>query len=382
MKVALAFPGCHKRGGVERVVYETAKYLAQHENNVTVFANSWEQTADNHPNLNFVHVPFTRLPGYASRASFLTNATRIMRAYPDFDVVNTHGVICPYNGVLRVHSLHRDWLAQSKTFNSRGPVQRAKHKLNPMHVILRYLENRHFRGRRYKHLIVLTEHIRTCLTNYYGVPQSDITVVPNGFDSIEFNPEIRLRRRSQMRSQFGYKDSDLVLLFVANELDRKGYYPLVKSLAKLEAPSVKLLVVGRVDETLVMNAAESCGVREQVTFHGPTGDVAGMHAAADVFVLPTKYEAYCLAILEALGSGLPVITSAVPGAMDPIIPGKNGSLIMDPNDSSELSRVVTTYLDRNFRMTATEFASNSVAHLAWDHVLSDYMAVLAKHQSH
>jgi glycosyltransferase involved in cell wall biosynthesis len=62
-------------------------------------------------------------------------------------------------------------------------------------------------------------------------------------------------------------------------------------------------------------------------------------------VLPTQYEAFCLAILESLGSGLPVVTSRVPGAHDAVQHGVNGALITDPRDGHELAEALRPLLN-------------------------------------
>ncbi len=78
-------------------------------------------------------------------------------------------------------------------------------------------------------------------------------------------------------------------------------------------------------------------------------------------MLPTQYEAFCLAILEALGSGLPVVTSSVPGARDAIVPGANGDLVQDPNNGEELASVLLPYLDPDHRTAVAQNVSGTVA---------------------
>jgi glycosyltransferase involved in cell wall biosynthesis len=125
-----------------------------------------------------------------------------------------------------------------------------------------------------------------------------------------------------------------------------------------------------------MKIAETYGVADQVLACGSTGDVSEYHAASDFFVLPTQYEAFCLAILEALGSGLPVVTSSVPGARDAIVDGVNGLLVNDPQSAEELAAALGRMLNVEFRSRVSSQAPGSVARYQWPSVMRSYEAVL------
>ena len=376
MKVALSFPGCHRRGGVERVVFECAHFLAGRGHEVTVFANEWED--DPSAPIRYQCVPTRKQPSFLQGLSYFQEATRLVRD-AEYDVLNTHGCVCPTGGVQLVHSLHRAWLERSRAM--RGPLSPArwKQKMNPVHPVLLGLEARHFRERRYRKLVALTPQVKADLHRLYGVPPEDVVVNPNGFSPTEFSPEIRAARRTEMRAGLGLEKRHITLLFVANELERKGYPALLEALRLLQNPDVRLLVVGRADGEAARRQAEAAGVAGQVVVCGPTRDVAGFHAAADLFVLPTQYEAFCLAILEALGSGLPVVTTRVPGAQDAILPGVNGALIDDPRSGSALAAALRPLLAEEARNALSAAAPETVAAYQWPAVLARYEEILCRH---
>ncbi len=376
MKVALCFPGCHSRGGVERVVQASAGYLASRGHDVHVFANQWDPDPTN--KIHFHPVPMLHRPNFMRAPSFFKQCSKVLR--PDeFDVVNIQGCECPPGHVFRIHSLHRAWIESSKRFRSPLSPQRIKQQLNPLHPLLLRLESRHFRTRQYKRLIALTPDVRRDLNNYYGVPEADVDVVPNGFNQTDFNPTSRESRRQEMRRQLGLREDQVVMLLVANELQRKGYPTILEAMRQMPPTQLKilqLLVVGMVNEQEVNSLAQAAKVGEHVQFCGPTRDVAGYHAAADLFVLPTQYEAFCLAILEALASGLPVITTKVPGAHDAIQPGINGMLIDDPTSGSELAAAISSLLDFDYRARLSAAAPLSVEAYRWPSVMERYEKVL------
>jgi len=248
-----------------------------------------------------------------------------------------------------------------------------------MHPALLRLEAQHFRDRRYRRVIALSVQVREALNRYYGVPAEDVDILPNGYSPLEFNPDVRASARKNMRDRLCLKEDQVVMLFVANELQRKGFSTVLNAIGRLNRPDIKLLVVGRVDENMVMSLAAGAGLSDQVMACGPTDNVPGYHAAADLFVLPTQYEAFCLAILEALGSGLPVITSAVPGARDAIVPGVNGALIANPDDGAELAVTLEPYMERTYRDGISEHTPQTVEAYQWPKLMSRYEEILLRY---
>ncbi len=370
MNIGLSFPGCHRRGGVERVVFECARFLAGRGHEVTVFADEFEAQKG----VNYRRVPVLRQPFFLSGVHYFYRSKGLINQ-ADLDVLGTHGTVCTTNGVHWVQSVHAAWLERSAEIRGRLSIGRLKQWLNPLHPILLQLEKKHFKERAYQRLIATTPEVRSDLGRIYGVPASDVQIIPNGFSPSEFNPEKRIARRLAMRERLGLKPAHRVLLFAANELDRKGYGTILQALRLLRSPKLRLLVVGRPAVETVRAQALKAGVSENVIACGSTNQMADYHAAADLFVLPTQYEAFSLAILEALGSGLPVVTTDVPGARDAILPGVNGLLQVAPNDGVELAEILRS-LDGDALAGLSARASASVTHFQWPSVLACYENVL------
>ncbi len=373
MKVALAFPGCHRRAGVERVVWECARYLAGKGHSVTVFASEWEECPGGR--IEYIRVPRLNHPWFLRGWSFFRNCSA-MYDPRQFDVLNTHGCVCPTGGVHWAQSIHHAWLARSREMRHPLSPVRLRQRLNPLHPVLLRLEKLHFAERAYRKVIATTEQVRADLRQFLGVPEQDVVIVPNGFSPEEFNPGKRHARRPAARERLGLGPRDIALLFVAHELERKGYRTILDAMNRLRRPELRLLVVGRADRKTAESLASSLGLSGQVLCCGPTADVSEYHAAADLFVLPTQYEAFCLAILEALGSGLPVVTSSVPGARDAIQPGVNGDIIQDPNNGEQLAAALEPYLEEDFRLSISARVPDTVAAYQWPNVLARYEKVL------
>jgi UDP-glucose:(heptosyl)LPS alpha-1,3-glucosyltransferase len=306
--------------------------------------------------------------------SFFRNSTAMVSRQP-FDVINSHGVFCPMGGVHVAHSVHRAWLERSRQMYPALGARRLRQFANPQHRVILLQERRHF-VRGYRAIIAVSRQVAEDLHRLYNTPASDIQVINNGFNPTEFNPQRRRERRAIERKRHGLADDEVVMLMVANELERKGLPPLLDAMQRLNHPKLKLLVAGRADTRPYLAGIAARNLQDKVVFTGPSSDVSALHAAADLFVLPTQYEAFCLAILEALGSGLPVITSDVPGAGDTIQPGINGLLLNNPRDAAELAQRIEQMLDPMERSRMDELVAPSVEDYQWERILDRYEQVL------
>src|SRR4029077_20768965 len=125
---------------------------------------------------------------------------------------------------------------------------------------------------------------------------------------------------------------ELALLFVGSGWDRKGLRFAVEAIRAIGNPKCRLLVVGRGNK----RNWES----DRVCFLGVVHDLPQLYGAADIFVLPTLYDPFSNACLEALASGLPVVTTRDNGFSEIITDRVHGSLIEDPTDVAAISAAI------------------------------------------
>src|SRR6185437_15995357 len=212
VRIALVFTGSFKGGGVERIVYEAARHLAKrHE--VTVFADYWED--DEGSGVSYERVGPLGWPRQLQPLEFARRSTRAV-AGRDFDRIVSFGVNCPAGDVLWAHSVHAAWLER------KGRLQARARRFRPVDRALLELERDRYGRRKYTRMIAVAEGVARDLGRLYGVPREDVDVLPNGFDPEEFSPRRRAALRAEERARLGLAEDDVVLLMVANELQRKG----------------------------------------------------------------------------------------------------------------------------------------------------------------
>lgn len=373
MRVALSFPGCHRRGGVERVMLECANFLQARGHETHAYAIDWDHESL-HPQV-VQHNIAVRAHAYIPRLfGYLQQSRReIQQLKPAPHVTGGFGIEAPPGGVVWMQSVHRAWLeisGQQRTWKGR-----LRQRLNLSHPVILSLEKSCLGGRRYKQVVALSAQVKSDIMRFYGVPSEDIHIIPNGYTPAEFNVRDSLGRRGAMRSELGYGDADRVVVFVANELERKGFAPLLRAIGSLNDPRLHLLAVGRLNATTYAAEIEQLGMRSRVRFTGPTSEVARYYSAADLFALPTQYEAWGLVIVEAMACGLPVLTSRLAGAAIAVEEGRTGALLDNPQDAQEIASKLGFLLAQG--PFEREAISVSVRPYAWDQVLLKYEDLLS-----
>jgi UDP-glucose:(heptosyl)LPS alpha-1,3-glucosyltransferase len=372
LRIAVSSTDFNMVGGAERVGLEAANWLARAGHDVTAYGVRIDRDAlDDRVGVREIRVPakLDVLTGFG----FRRRAAKAIKAdHPD-----VHGAFCglsPLGGVFWIPVVSRvgyDLLLSRRSTLAGLPV-----RLNPFHRGRLWLERSMLAPGGCARLLALTDGVRADVERIYGVPASDIGVLAPGFDPEVFNPVRREQRRTEARARFGYCEGDRVLLFVGNELERKGFDAVLEAVGLLRDPTVKILGAGHVapDSEAYRSLIERLGLTDRLQWLGSSSDVALLHAAADAFVLPTRYEPWGLVIVEALASGLPVVTSRLAGAALAVDESRTGMLLRDPNDPAELAGALRWALAGG--TVEAQKISASVAKYTWAEVIARYETVL------
>ncbi|HET7464304.1 MAG TPA: glycosyltransferase family 4 protein [Longimicrobium sp.] len=174
-----------------------------------------------------------------------------------------------------------------------------------------------------------------------GAAPARVHVAYYGADPERFRPPSPEERRDARRA-LGIEGDAPVLVFVGALGDRrKGFDTLFRAFSLLAADAAwdaALLVAGaggEVDEW--KRRAAAAGLERRVRLLGFRPDVRRVLFAADALVAPTRYEAYGLAVQEAVCCGLPAVVSRAAGVAERIAPPLDALLLADPDDADELA---------------------------------------------
>jgi UDP-glucose:(heptosyl)LPS alpha-1,3-glucosyltransferase len=360
MKIALVVHDYNRSGGHSRYVAELAKRFAR-EHDVHVFANSVAEEGDT--GVAFHHVPAWRLSALTCILTFPLSMRRL--TLDEFDIVHTQGWCGGRHDVITAHICNDAWHAARKARSYHLSM-----KETIFAALVNPFERRLYRTSQSSWVIAISERVRNDLLRHYGRSER-VAVIHHGVDVVRFNPRNRETARSSLRRNLGLDDEDLVALFVGDL--RKGLLPAMAALAR--ADGWRLLVVSGTPVTPYRRAALQSKVDDRVVFAPPTNQIESYYAAADAFVFPTPYDAFGMVAMEAMASGLPVVSSREAGAAELIAHECNGFLLDDPSDSAEIGRWLIRLRDAGLRDEVGRAARASVESLTWDAIAVETMGV-------
>jgi UDP-glucose:(heptosyl)LPS alpha-1,3-glucosyltransferase len=247
-----------------------------------------------------------------SLLSFTVNAARHLRR-GGYDLVQSHAKLFWQDIYRAGDGCHREWLRVRAAHRATPGARRRR--LSAVDRVLLVLERALLARRRYRLIVAISARVRAELIRHYAVPPEDIRVIYNGVDTHRFHPVVP-GERAAARRRLEVPADALLALFMGTGFERKGLVHLLRALPAA-GEKVWLVVAGRDAEIGRYQAlAGSLGVAERIRFLGPVTQPELIYAAADVLVLPTLYEPFSNAGLEALASGLPVITTRAAGVSE------------------------------------------------------------------
>jgi UDP-glucose:(heptosyl)LPS alpha-1,3-glucosyltransferase len=291
-------------GGVERATADFLAALVAHGHDVHLLSRPGQAEV---PGVTLHTLALPPVPGTA-RLLALPLAVRLAVRRRLWDVVQSHERTLGQDVYRAGEGCHRAYL---QALPARG---RAVY-----HQVLLALERRVFAGT--PEIVAISRHGAAEIARLYGVPEARLTVIYNGVDLVRFHPHHRDRLRAAARAEVGVAADAWVVLFAGSGFERKGLATAVEALAALEDRRSRLLVLGRGDTRAYRALAERMEVARRIAWLGPRPDVERWYAAADALVLPTLYEPFGNVHLEALASGLPVVTTTVAGGAEAVSDG-------------------------------------------------------------
>jgi UDP-glucose:(heptosyl)LPS alpha-1,3-glucosyltransferase len=322
MKIAIIRKKYTFHGGAEGFSQALIARLAEEGNEIHIYSMQWQGNPAG--NIHFHKVPVLASNSFLRDSSFAVSSFFLLRKQR-FDIIQSHDKTL-YQDIYRAgDGCHIEWLRQR--WLRTGLAGKLSITFNPYHWLVLALEQMIFRGHRYKKILAISELVKKNVIENYGVPASGIEVIYNGVDLEKFHPDNKIKYRSSIRERHGLSETDFVVLFVGSGFERKGVKYLLQAVESLSEP-VSVLIVGRGPEKKFNNI----GKRQKIVFCGVRRDIEKYYAASDIFVFPSIYEPFGNVHLEALASGLPVITTKNSGAAEIIRQGLNGFVVERPED--------------------------------------------------
>ncbi len=368
--MAVVVPKYGLVGGGERFARELTEKLARDARyEFHVFANRWSPG----PGPIVYHtVPMLRFPRSLRPLSFDWFAGRMV-AKGRFDIVHAHERVRRAD-VFTMHAVpHRGWIRE---------VRRKREGLFDRATIR--LERAMMANAAASWFMPVSTLAADALQKEYEVDPARIRIVHPGVDFARFSGPDRAACRGEIRARHGIGPNDTLVLFVGMNFEVKGLGAVVAAVGKArrERPEAgfRLLVVGRGDRDRYTALAGECGAAGAVAFAGPVAEgVERYYRAADLFAMPSAFDTFGMAVLEAMAAGLPVIVSPFVGAKDLVEDGANGYVARGGQNHGSVAEAVAALADPGLRARLGAAAQDRARAQSWDaaarRVLEIYDAV-------
>jgi len=242
--------------------------------------------------------------------------------------------------------VHQAWLNRRRRFEM--PLQRFVRSLNRKHRDILQLEESLFARGGAGRVIANSEMVKDEIVDLYRYAADKIDLVRNGVPLDRFRSDPALREKS--RVDLKLKPDEVALLFAGSGWERKGLRFTIEAFELCRDRKLRLLVAGRGDARGYK--PKRFFTEEPIRFLGEVADLRPIYAAADIFILPSIYDPFSNACLEALASGLPVITTHDNGFSEIIESGVHGSIVNRSSDSAALRDAIQFWSDESRRASA------------------------------
>ncbi|MGD0994535.1 MAG: glycosyltransferase family 4 protein [Candidatus Bathyarchaeia archaeon] len=340
-------------GGTGAYVYYLSNELIKNGYKIYVVTGS-DQTLDIKVNEQ-LKVFFLKIPKAPVIKSFMLAASSYRKLNSVRERVNvdiTHAnlpltpnfAVPPNFGKTLVCTVHSTWKGEAQAIRGE-PYSRlnANEKfMVSFNWFLRIFEEKMLE--RANKIIAVSHFTKRELLEYYKVPEKKIRVIHNGVDVNKFKPA---KDKRKIKEELGFKGDDLAIVSVGRLYARKGLFTLIESMPAVvkRFKNAKFIISGKgqSDEMRkLVNYADRIGVKGSIIFTGyyPDKKLPKLYQAADVFAFSTFYEHHPFAVLEALSTGLPVVTTRVGGIPETIESGKNGFLVEPFNPKQFADRIL------------------------------------------
>ena len=373
MKIGLANKQLDLRGGTERDFYRTAEGLRDLGHEVHLFCGEFRVPP---PTGTQAHkVPCIRLGRTAQLLSFANLGPMVIRPH-NCDVVLSFGRMISQDILRSGGGSHRVYI--EKMSPGEGALRRLWHRISLYHRSVLGLEMLQFQPDAYSQILAVSQEVKREILQTYGVPENRIVVIYNGVDLYRFHPGNREKVRVKIKQKWGIPPEAPLVLFVGSGFLRKGLDRLFRGWGAASLRTVYLLVVG---DDLHWNRyrqrAETHG-QGRIILTGRQSNIEDYFAAADIFAFPALQEAFSDVILEALASGVPVITTPIVGAAEQLKGPLREGILANADDSREMEEKILWMLDRDRWPSLSTEARRIAENFTWKNHFQELETYLMK----
>lgn len=369
MKLCFVTHTVKKGDGQGRVNYEIINEAIKQGHEIVVISTELSEELRNHIQIKWIQINVRKIPTALLRYQLfaLFSAIWIWTKQKEWDLIIVNGFITYARSDINcIHFVHSAWV-KSKYHPIRDKLSLRSVYQYLYNWVNSYLERFAFRNT--GEIIAVSEQVKRELIDHSAVNSNRISVITNGVDLTEFYPRV------VSRADFNLSDSIIYALFAGDlRSSRKNLETVLKAIKAVE--NVHLLVLGSTKGSRYPQMAVDLGISERVHFLGFRTNIAEVMSLADMFIYPSRYEACSLVLLEAMATGLPIITSSTCGGVE-LCSSETAAIIDDPDDIFSLINILQELIHDREKLQLMSFkARENAKEHSWGNMSHKYLQKL------
>jgi UDP-glucose:(heptosyl)LPS alpha-1,3-glucosyltransferase len=309
------------KGGLEKYAFRIADALRQQGHTVSILTSSPSSKEE-----NVIQICSRVKPSALQLLWFDWNSRKYLRRH-SYDIVfgfDRH--FSPVTYYRAGNGCHAAYLERRKSTASL--IKRFSFYCNPLHLLTMLSERVLFEKHPPRAIICNSQLVKKEILKFYpATPEKRLHVVHNGVEWYDYERPFSERKKSTVPR----------ILFIGHEWTRKGLELALEALSHIASHDFRMVVVGKErNPAHFIKIARQYGLSDKVEFHSTPQPALAFYQASDIALLPSLYDPFANATVEALAMGLYVITTASNGGSEIICEGKNGSVIdHDPEECAK-----------------------------------------------
>ncbi len=322
-------------GGVQRDMLRIAKDCVALGHQVTIFTGEWQG-----PQPTDIQVKLCTSSGWRNHtkhASLISSMQQAVRSEP-FDLVVGFNRMQPIDV----------YFAADSCFIARAHDERPWwYRLTSRYRWFQQAEASIFSPGSHTHILTLTPQEQATFQHWYQTPDARFHLIPPILDPQRFPTFDRAQRKQWLADSFGILPEHFALLLVGSGFKTKGADRAIDAIAALpesQKSKVRMLIIGQDNPRWLQKHIAVQGLSKQVQVLGGRDDIPQLMQACDWMVHPARRELAGHVLLEAMASGLPVITTEVCGYAPHIEKAGAGIVLPGPFHQPALNQTLATAL--------------------------------------
>lgn len=204
------------------------------------------------------------------------------------------------------------------------------------------------------HFLACSASVAQHAADKIGIKQERIEILLNGIDLSRFNVS---HDREAIKSELGLAGDYKLIGTVGRLCEQKAQDIFLEAAARINRsyPNTMFLIVGAADESEMLARLQAqtnaLGLQDMVRFLGYVSDIPRIYSLLDILVMPSRWEGFGLALVEAMAMGLPIVATHVGGIPEVVIENET-ALLVPPEDVSALTQAIERLLTQPDLATA------------------------------